>query len=109
MKTSGDKVSNCVSRLKVLAEESRLSILQDIMGEAKTVTQILENVHVEQSLLSHHLKKLRDAGLVTATRRGKSVVYATAPEISNKSDKQVIDLGCCKLTFPQKKKVRLDR
>jgi ArsR family transcriptional regulator len=29
--------------------------------------------------VSHHLKVLRDAGLVTATRRGKNIWYAAVP------------------------------
>ncbi len=35
---------------------------------------------LEQTALSHHLRILRTTGLVSASRRGKQVVYALADE-----------------------------
>lgn len=53
---------------------------------------------IEQSLLSHHLKHLREAGIVESTRDGKSVLYRLTPTMENQKD-GVVDLGCCQITF----------
>jgi ArsR family transcriptional regulator len=54
---------------------------------------------LEQSLLSHHLKVLRDMGIVEAQRDGKSVLYRLTPRVEARRRGQGIDLGCCQLTF----------
>jgi predicted transcriptional regulator len=87
----------CADKLKVLADATRLSVMEILMGGPQHVGQINEQLGLDQSLLSHHLKVLRDAGLVLATRDGKCVSYQLAPEVAG-SD-QSLDLGCCALTF----------
>ncbi len=104
MKKSKNSIKNCVHQLKVLADETRMMIIQEIIEESKTVSQINQKILVEQSLLSHHLKILRDAGLVFSERNGKSVLYQTSPEILSNSQAQTINLGCCSLNFPKKNK-----
>jgi ArsR family transcriptional regulator len=56
-------------------------------------------LHVEQSLLSHHLKVLREAELVVAVREGKAVSYHLAPEAESLTEENAIDLGAYKLLF----------
>jgi ArsR family transcriptional regulator len=41
---------------------------------------LVEPVGKSQPTVSHHLKVLRDAGLVSATRRGTHIWYAVIPE-----------------------------
>lgn len=88
---------DCADKLKVLADPTRLSVMEILMQGPQQVGQINEQLGLEQSLLSHHLKVLRDAGLVQATRQGKCVVYQLAPEVTGAE--QSLDLGCCALTF----------
>ena len=38
------------------------------------------DVPIAANLLSYHLKVLREAGLVTASRRGRWIDYALAPD-----------------------------
>ncbi|MFP5357715.1 MAG: ArsR/SmtB family transcription factor [Gammaproteobacteria bacterium] len=90
----------CSKRLKVLADATRLAIVRQLMRGPQTVHAINQQIAVEQSLLSHHLKVLRDARLVTATRDGKSMIYGLAPDVSAASTAGAINLGCCKLSFP---------
>ena len=65
--------------LKALADETRLSIiglLAAAPGEL-CVCDIEAHVkHLSQPTISHHLKQLREAGLVTSERRGTWVYYA---------------------------------
>ncbi|SFC55317.1 ArsR/SmtB family transcription factor [Streptomyces aidingensis] len=41
----------------------------------------ISDVGVSQPTVSHHLKKLREAGLLTAQRRGTWVYYRVAPSV----------------------------
>ncbi len=64
---------------KALADETRLEIL-GLLAAAGTelcVCEIEEHVkHLSQPTISHHLRQLREAGLVTAERRATWVHYA---------------------------------
>ncbi|HBE20917.1 MAG TPA: ArsR family transcriptional regulator [Cyanobacteria bacterium UBA11149] len=91
--------SFCARKLKVLADTTRLAVLQILMDGPKYVSEINAVLQIEQSLLSHHLKILRDEGFVEATRDGKSVLYHFIPPIREVNDDKVIDLGCCLLSF----------
>lgn len=90
---------SCASLLKVLADETRLAVVQQLMERPKNVGEINENLHLEQSLLSHHLKVLREAGLVLSERDGKTVVYRLAPQVEFAQSRKAINLGCCFLSF----------
>ena len=69
--------------LRALADPLRLRALSLITaspsGEA-CVLDISELTAVSQPTVSHHLKVLRDAGIVTSERRGTWVWYRLAPE-----------------------------
>ena len=95
---SGDVVS-CASVLKVLADETRLAVIEQLLSGSKHVSEINETLDVEQSLLSHHLKVLREAGLVTAEREGKHMIYSLDRTIQGKRRGRAIDLGCCLISF----------
>ncbi len=64
---------------KALADETRLEIL-GLLASAGTelcVCEIEEHVkHLAQPTISHHLRQLREAGLVTSERRATWVYYA---------------------------------
>ncbi len=93
--------ASCVDKLKVLADTTRLAVLESLMDTPKHVNELENALHIEQSLLSHHLAQLRQAGLVLATRQGKSMLYQLAPNVSGTSEKRALDLGCCQLSFPE--------
>jgi len=60
---------------KCLVDPNRRKILYCIGRESKCVDTISKCLGLEQSLVSHHLKKLRDCGLVTKERKGKKNFY----------------------------------
>lgn len=62
--------------LQALATPSRLLILATLQAGPATVGRLAEQVGMEQSAVSHQLRLLRNLGLVTGTRQGRSVVYA---------------------------------
>ncbi|CAN5886320.1 metalloregulator ArsR/SmtB family transcription factor [soil metagenome] len=70
-------------KLKALADPVRLRLFSAIAshsgGEA-CVCDISGGIDVSQPTVSHHLKVLRDAGLLTSERRSSWVYYAVVPE-----------------------------
>jgi len=98
MKTKNPSPS-CASKLKVLADPTRLAVLESLMSGPKIVGELMEQLDVEQSLLSHHLAVLRDTGLVESSRDGKAMVYQLSTSVSDSSSDKAINLGCCKISF----------
>lgn len=71
------------ARFKSLADPVRLRLFSAIASRADgeaCVCDISAGVEVSQSTVSHHLKVLRDAGLLTSQRRASWVYYAVVPE-----------------------------
>lgn len=62
-------------RLAALADPVRLRIINVLAGGSRCVCDLHARVPVAANLLSYHLRVLREAGLVTATRRGRWVDY----------------------------------
>lgn len=62
--------------LAALSDPNRLAILLAITVRPRSVKALTEALALPQTLVSHHLKALRDARLVTVTAHGRSNVYA---------------------------------
>ncbi|GAA3716870.1 metalloregulator ArsR/SmtB family transcription factor [Streptomyces tremellae] len=62
--------------LQALSTPSRLLILARLREGPCAATELAAAVGMEQSACSHQLRLLRNLGLVTGTRTGRSVVYA---------------------------------
>lgn len=89
----------CAGKLKPLADATRLAILELLLGSPKYVGEMNAVLGLEQSLLSHHLKVLREAGLVRSHRDGKAVLYTLAEGVQKMETGTAIDLGCCQLVI----------
>ena len=59
-----------------LADEKRLAILARLTGGERCVCELAEAAEVGQSLLSFHLRVLKDAGLVRVRRVGRWGFYS---------------------------------
>ena len=89
----------CAGILKVLADETRLSVVRQLMDGPRHVGEINAGLGLEPSLLSHHLRVLRDAGLVVGRRDGKAVLYQLAQGVESQRTGRAVDLGCCRISF----------
>jgi ArsR family transcriptional regulator len=72
-------LSSYSTLFKALGDDTRLAILGFLAaaGDALCVCEIEEHVKdLSQPTISHHLRQLREAGLVTAERRGTWIYYA---------------------------------
>jgi ArsR family transcriptional regulator len=90
---------SCATLLKALADDTRLAVVRQLLDGAKHVGELNEKLQLEQSLLSHHLKVLREMGIVEAQRDGKAVLYRLAPQMEAAARGKAIDLGCCRISF----------
>lgn len=71
-----DGAAKVAATLQALATPSRLLILTQLRQGPLPVTDLADAVGMEQSAVSHQLRLLRNLGLVTGTRNGRSIVYS---------------------------------
>ncbi len=68
--------------LRLIAEPTRHGILDELRRSERTVSELVDATGREQSNVSHHLRTLRDAGLVRGRQVGRTRRYRLAdPEI----------------------------
>lgn len=70
------QVNSLSSLLKIVAEQSRLKILCILKQGQHCVCELMEHTQLSQSLISHHLKDLKDAGLVVAEKKEQWAYYS---------------------------------
>jgi ArsR family transcriptional regulator len=73
-------IESAVAGFSALGDSIRLRILGELTGGQQCVCELLEEIGIAPNLLSYHLRVLRDAGLVEASRRGRWVDYRLAPD-----------------------------
>ncbi len=64
---------------RALGDARRLRIIEQLRGGEECVCNLTDTLETGQSLLSFHLRILRDAGLVRARREGRWVHYSIDP------------------------------
>jgi ArsR family transcriptional regulator len=81
MPLSADRQSLLVAGFKALADPSRLDIFRLIAAQDAPlcVCDVVDRFSLSQPTISHHLKVLREAGLIVVSRRGVWAYYAADP------------------------------
>ena len=69
----------CATVLKALGDETRLRILESLLTGEKCVTDLVQELKCSQPHASHHLRILRDAGLVEGTGTANRCVTRSRP------------------------------
>jgi len=77
--TAVDAITAHARAFKALGEPNRLRILAHLQQGESCVCEVQEALDIPANLLSHHLKVLREAGIVTGTRRGRWIDYRVEP------------------------------
>ena len=82
---SEDATRAAVARCKALGDPTRLRMLAMLAksDEPLCVCELNEAFDLEQPTVSHHLKVLRKAGLVSAERRGTWAYYGLRPDAAS--------------------------
>ena len=60
---------------KLLGDANRLAILKALDGWERSVTEIIHITGLSQTLVSFHLRALREGGIVDTERRGPFIFY----------------------------------
>ena len=68
------------SWFRALGDETRLKIVECVMESEQCVCDLTELLSSKQSLLSFHLKTLKDAGILNDRRNGRWVYYSLNPD-----------------------------
>lgn len=71
--------------LGALADPTRLAIVRQLAAETETCAcDFTACCDVRQPTVSHHLRVLREAGIVTSERRGQWIYYRLAPDVADR-------------------------
>ena len=60
---------------KAFSDNNRLKILEFLSEGQRNVTDVAENLKVEENLASHHLRVLADLGFLQNDKKGRQVFY----------------------------------
>jgi DNA-binding transcriptional ArsR family regulator len=70
-------LENATETLRAIAHPHRLLIVEMLhQSDALNVSEIFSKLNIEQAVASHHLRILKDKGVVIARRDGKNTYYA---------------------------------
>jgi ArsR family transcriptional regulator, arsenate/arsenite/antimonite-responsive transcriptional repressor len=91
------KKPDAIAILGALAQENRLDVFRLLVEagpEGMPAGHVASSLRVPPSALSFHLDRLRDAGLVTVRRKGRSMIYAARFEAMDQLVSYLTD-HCC--------------
>ena len=88
--------------LKCIVDNNRRQIIWCLGSREMCVNEIIEKINLEQTLVSFHLKALRNCGLVSCRREGKKMIYRIKDEgiidilrVINDLSKRINEEGKC--------------
>ena len=70
------EVEKLAKTLKVLGDSNRLGIVMSIGKDSRSVTEIINSTGLSQTLVSFHLRTLRNAEIVKTRREGPFIYYS---------------------------------
>lgn len=70
------KITDAAKLMEMLSQPVRLRLLCILLDGEQSVLNLAASVTLSQPAMSHHLKKLRDAGLVETRREGQTIYYS---------------------------------
>jgi ArsR family transcriptional regulator len=71
--------------LRALGDEMRLRILRALFEKPRNVSELVNVLDVSQPDVSHHLRRLREAGLVEGKREGRRIRYEIVEDPSREA------------------------
>jgi ArsR family transcriptional regulator len=67
--------STVVEQFRALGDPVRWAIVRELQGGMRCACALAELTEVSPPLLSHHLRVLREAGLISGAKRGRWIDY----------------------------------
>ena len=91
-------IATVADAMKQLGDPSRLRIFWLLCHTEECVIDIASIVNMTSPAVSHHLKLLKTAGLITSRREGKEMFYKAAdtklPQALHLVTEQIADITC---------------
>lgn len=88
----------CATYLKALADPIRLQIIRALQAGPMSVSDLVVLLEIEMANVSHHLRVLYHADIVTTEREGKYIYYRVNKELlKSRAVASSLDFGCCKI------------
>lgn len=79
-RANDDDLQALADIFRLLGDANRLKIITACLDKEKSVGDLAEEVGVSQPLVSHHLRLLKAARLVTHKKQGKQGFYALSAD-----------------------------
>lgn len=93
------EATRCAKYMKALSDPIRLQMIRALQSGPKSVSDVSELLELDLPNVSHHLRVLLHAGLVSNERDGKFIYYSLSPGVMKQRavSAGMLDFGCCKL------------
>ena len=103
-------MKNLVNFFKAMGEDTRVKILSMLLKEEMCICELIEELGLSQSAVSHHMKILKQADLVNDRRDGKWTFYSInkdgfAAHMGGLQEKFVIPIAAYTYEARQEQKV----
>lgn len=72
---------------KAFCDENRIKVLKLLLSGEKCACVLLEDLHITQPTLSHHMKILCDSGIVEGRKEGKWMHYSISEKGAESAEK----------------------
>jgi DNA-binding transcriptional ArsR family regulator len=82
-----EKLEAAASKLRAIAHPMRIAVIELLHGNEMSVTEIYENLNIEQASASHHLNILKSKGVLSSKRSGKKIMYS----LKNQTLTEIVD------------------
>lgn len=82
--SEADNIASTHKFLRAIADENRLKILCLLRKGTKCVCEIVPSIGISDKLASHHLKQLKELGLIADERKGNFIYYSLNQKIIGK-------------------------
>ena len=99
-----EALAKVAEMFRVLGDEGRLTLLQELQTGEKTVGELVEASGQGQASVSKHLKLMFDTGLVSRRKEGVKVFYS----LKDETVFSLCHLVCGKLNSDQKSREEID-
>jgi predicted transcriptional regulator len=86
----------CAEAMKTLSDPNRIRIVRALIAGPANVSEVAARAGLSVHRVSHHLGRMRLAGLVSCTRDGRKMIYRIAEKVGTEHG---LDLGFCQVQF----------
>lgn len=88
--SESENIVKAYAFLRAISDPNRLKILCVLQGGSKCVCEIVSVVGISDKLASHHLKQLKEVGLLNEKKEGKFIRYSLNKK-AIKENKQILN------------------